>query len=104
MLNVAAVSAPHLPIGPVEGERHLNSATPFGLHNAVRLAAARAEAGEGWWGSSNWQTHAGRAASIFPSDYLPAARTWLDDVIRLVAEGSSEEAVKRRRKSERQGC
>lgn len=84
MLNVAAVSAPHWPTEPVEGEHHLNSATPFSLHNAVRMAAARAEAGVGWWGCSNWQTHAGRAGSIFLSDYLPVARKWMDDAIRAI--------------------
>lgn len=73
-----AIAAPHWPGAGHIDERHLGSATPFSLQNAIRVAAMRAQDGQGVWGSSNWAGSAGRAASVFMSDYEQPSLAWLD--------------------------
>ena len=84
MLRVLAVSAPHWQFAPAGHEQHLNSSTPFSLHNAIRVCAHEAREGIGAWGRSNWHSTQGLAEAVFMSDYLHETLAWLDRALASV--------------------
>jgi B12-binding domain/radical SAM domain protein len=71
MLRVMAVTAPHwVSRGNSSATRSLNSSEPFSLHNAIRLAAYKAENKVGNWAFSNWSTFEERNRSILMYEYF----------------------------------
>lgn len=76
-LKLMALSAPHWVKKVATKSNTLNSWSPFSLQNAVRLAAEKAQKGEGFLGQSNWSTKEGLRDTVFMMEY------WEDEKISL---------------------